>query len=138
MKKKNEKGQVAIEYLVMVVFLLMVVSLAAAYALFTYYETIRVNQGRNVVFKLGKAADQTYALGPDNSIFVEVLLPAGIQVGSTAQGKEITYKIQMYGGVSDFVYGTKGNITPTNLPINEGVHIFQIKVVDENITITEV
>ena len=138
MTKKNARGQVAIEYLVLIIFLLGIVSLAAGYALFIYYDTVRVNQARNVVFQVGKAADQVYSLGPGNSLVIEVMLPAGIETGSNTFGKEITYKVNMHGSPTDFIYETKGDLTPGDLPINEGVHHIEIKVVDANITINEI
>lgn len=136
--KQKEKAQVAVEYMVIVTFLLFMVGIAAAYAMFTYYENVKINDMRNVIYSLQKASNQVYSLGPGNSIFVEINLPSGTDAASIAVNKEIFYRMELYGGLSDFVLETKGNITEFALPIAAGPHTIEVKAVDANIVFTEV
>ena len=137
MNKSGKRGQVAIEYMILVMFLLFIITIAAAYAMFVYYENVKINNMRNVVLKLEKASDQVYALGPGNNIFVDINLPAGVTDESIAINKEITYRVELYGGVSDFVVETKGNISEFSLPYEPGVYTIKISAVDQNIVFTQ-
>lgn len=134
----NKKAQVAIEYIILVSFILFIISIATAYAVFTYYENVKISSVRNTVLSMETAANQVYALGPGNVIFRDIVLPAGVSDESLAINKEFFFRTQMFTGTSDFVGDVKGNITEFQLPYSEGVHTIEIKVVDENIVFTEV
>ncbi|MFH1239799.1 MAG: hypothetical protein V1672_01155 [Candidatus Diapherotrites archaeon] len=138
MVKSNKKAQVAIEYLILVSFILFIISIATAYAIFTYYENVKISSVRNTVQSMETAANQVYALGPGNVIFRDIVLPAGVSDESLAINREFYYRVQLFSGNSDFVGDVKGNITEVQLPYSEGVHTIEIKVVDENIVFTEV
>ena len=138
MNKSSRKAQVAIEYIILVAFLLFIISIATAYAMFTYYENVKISSVRNTVFTMEKAANQVYALGPGNVIFADIVLPAGVSNDSLAINKEFFYRVQLFSGNSDFVADVKGNITDFQLPYSAGVHTIKVEVVDENIVFTEV
>lgn len=138
MNNSNRNAQVAIEYMILVAFLLFIISIATAFSLFTYYENVKINSVRNTIFTMEKAANQVYALGPGNVIFVDIVLPAGVSDESLAINKEFFYRVQLFTGTSDFIADVKGNITEVQLPYSEGVHTIKVEVVDENIVFTEV
>ena len=134
----DKKAQVAMEYLVLVGFMLFIISIATAYALFTYYENVKISSVRTTVYDLQKASNQVYALGPGNSIFVEFSLPDGVSEDSLAINDFLFYRVQLFSGESDFIVDLKGNITEFDLPTYHGPHTIKVTVVDENIVFTEI
>ena len=67
MAKFSKRGQVATEYMLLIGFLLAIVGVASAYALFFYIESFKVSEARNTVTLLAETADQVYAWGPGNA-----------------------------------------------------------------------
>jgi len=136
LNKSWSRGQVTTEYIILVGALLIILAIVASYALTVYYETVRVNQARNVVVTLGNAADSVYSLGPGNSTVVKISMPFGV-TETRAQGKEIWITLETAGQQSDYVVATNGPVSGT-IPSSEGIHFVRVAVTDANVVLSEV
>lgn len=138
--KKNKKGQVGVEYLTITAFLLLVAIILFVFGFTTFNETSKRNKADNAVKSIASAANQVYALGPGNIVFVEIELPEGIKSGSTF-GKTIQFKLSSIAGTNDVFERTNTNLSLVNLPTLQGKHYFKIEMTntppDYNVLITE-
>ena len=138
MAKFTSKGQVATEYMLLIGFLLAIVGVASAYALFFYIESFKVSEARNTVTLLAETADQVYAWGPGNALTVNVTLPSGVQE-ICVKGNLVRLRLSTAGGDNYATGVTIPKLTPNcALPTAEGRYTFRVAVVDNNVTFTEV
>ncbi|MDO8538147.1 MAG: hypothetical protein Q7S21_04635 [archaeon] len=139
-RKKKQKGQVGIEYLTITAFLLLVAIILFVFGFVTFSETAKRNKADNAVKSLASAANQVYALGPGNIVFVETDFPEGIQSGSTF-GQTIQLKLSSVSGTNDVFERTNTKLSIVNLPTLQGKHYFKIEMTntppDYNVLITE-
>ena len=138
MAKFNDHGQVATEYLLLIGFLLAIVGVASAYALFFYNESFKVSEAKNTVTLMAETADQVYAWGPGNALTVSVTVPAGVQE-ICVHGHLVRLKLSMAGSDNYATGVTIPKLTPNcTLPTAEGRYVLRVAVVDNNVTFTEV
>lgn len=133
----GEKGQVSTEYLVITAFLLAVIGIIFSYALVTLSENAKLSRVDDAVDTLANAANQVSALGPGNTVYVNVDVPNDIYSAS-ASNYEIKYVVTVIGGHSDVWERTKNPITPTTLPTTAGLYVIKVEMADENVVFTQV
>lgn len=76
----GKKGQVSTEYLLITGFILVAVTIIFSYSYISNNENIKVSQANTALDRMVNAADLVYALGPENTQFVEIELPVGTKV----------------------------------------------------------
>jgi uncharacterized protein (UPF0333 family) len=110
---KLNKGQISIEYLIVVAFVTFVVLSVLGIAL--YYssqvqDTIKINQMERYARKIISTSESTFYSGEPSRSSITAYLPEGIN-SVTIQENNIVISIQSYGGNSLLAY-------PSNVPID--------------------
>lgn len=75
----GHRAQIALEYLILTGFILVVVSIIFAFSFISYSQNIRMAKATEAVAKISNAVDDVYTRGPGNSRFVEITLPDGLE-----------------------------------------------------------
>ncbi|MFH1225249.1 MAG: hypothetical protein V1676_05595 [Candidatus Diapherotrites archaeon] len=137
-KGNGRKGQVAIEYILMSAFLLLVVGVLFVHSYTQYDRTMKIEMTQHAVDSLGEAADQAYALGTGSVLFVDMDLPYGIE-GYTVTQKNITLKLNLI-GVQDTVFTrTVADLNMFSaIPTSPTRHRMRVSMGATNITLQEV
>ncbi|MBU0662629.1 MAG: hypothetical protein ABH854_05560 [Candidatus Diapherotrites archaeon] len=147
-KCKNSKGQMSLEYMVMSAFLLLIVGLLFTYAYINYDHAMKLDMANYAVDSIAEAADQAYALGTGTVLFVDIILPNGIE-GSSVFGKEfqggneVQYTLNIMGVQNTIFAKTIAELDSENsvLPYTGISHKMRISMgdcVDGKVTILEV
>ena len=76
-EKAFSRAQIATEYLIITIFLLIIITITFAYAFINYDQNIKTTQANNALDTLINKADYVYSLGPENSQFTWITLPIG-------------------------------------------------------------
>jgi len=138
--KTGHKGQVGIEYLTITAFLLVIAIILFVFGFVLFNETAKRSKADNAVKALASAANQVYALGPGNIVFVEVELPEGIVFGRTF-GKTIEFTLSSFSGNASVFERTNTNLSLVFLPTRQGKHFFRVEMTntppDFNVLIAE-
>jgi hypothetical protein len=122
------KAQVALEYLIIVSFALLVL---VPYVLYlndlsqSYSETNKLTVARNSVDKLGRNVDWVYSQGEGAKIETEILVPDGVE-SIEFLNNTIVWKVRTTAGVSDVFYTAVTNVTG-NIPTTPGYKIVLIQ-----------
>ena len=132
-----KKGQVAIEYLILTAFLLVVVIIIFGYSFVVLNENSKLEVAKSSVRALVTASDQVSVLGPGNAIIVKFELPDNAQ-SVDARGHGVNVRLNQLAGISDVVDYSVSNITPVSLPAGFGVYNVRVEAVDENVVFTVV
>ena len=74
-----KRAQIAMEYLIITIFLLAIITITFAYSFINYNQNIMITQANNAIDSLINKADYVYSLGPENSQFTWITLPIGTQ-----------------------------------------------------------
>lgn len=130
-------GQVSIEYLVMVAFLLVVVAVLSVYSFSYLGQTVSIQKAQNATDKIANAANSVAALGSGSTAIIQVEFPSGVQSASIT-GRQITLTIQTGAGLNSVSSYTDANISQTSLSTQAGFHNLSIASSDSNVVVTEV
>ncbi len=76
----GKRAQIATEYLIITIFILIVVVILFTYSYINYEQNVKINQVNNVLDSLVNKADYVYSLGPGNVQYVEIALPVGTTI----------------------------------------------------------
>ena len=74
----TKKGQVALEYLSVTIFILVAVTIIFAFAYVNYDQAIKIAKTNDALTTMVSAADEVYSLGRGNTRFIEVSFPSGM------------------------------------------------------------
>jgi hypothetical protein len=137
MQWANNVGQVSIEYLTIVAFMLVVVAVLSIYSFSYLGQTISIQKGQNATDKIANAADSVAALGSGSTAIIRVELPSGVQSASIT-GRQITLTIQTGAGLNAVSSYTDANLSQTSFSTQAGFHNLSIASSDSNVVVTEV
>lgn len=126
-----KRGQVALEYIILIGALFLALIPIFYYALQQSSQNIRMNEANDFVNTLAATADMVYALGPGSQDRVRVIIPSGVKSISVS-GNEILLKLSIFGGVSDIYATTKANLTG-ELPVRKGICYISVKTLENGI-----
>ena len=129
------RGQVGLEYLVLVSFLLVIIGFVFSYALTSYQMNSDVANMKAAVDSLASSANQVYALGPGNVMYAQVVLSENIQSYSLS-GKTVSYTSLVMGSSTEFFSGAKPSLEGS-LPISSGRHIIKVESLENSVKFSE-
>ena len=139
MKNRNAKnqGQVSLEYLIIVAFMLIAVAILSIYS-FTYLgDAISIRKAQNAVDKITNAADSVAALGSGNTSIIQVELPPGVQSAAII-GQQVTFTTLTGSGINAVSSYSGTSLTESSLSTEAGFHTLSIAALDSNVVVTEV
>jgi uncharacterized protein (UPF0333 family) len=140
MKKRGEKAQVSIEFLMVVGFALLM-TLPLVYIFFRQSETVNTSissaQVDKVTSEIRDAADEVYYLGSPSKKTLTLFFPEGItQVNLT--GNSMTFLVDSANGDYEVVKWTVGNISPvSNITTHSGIHHISLESGSDYVLITD-
>jgi len=115
-----KRGQVGVEYIMLVALLLVFLIPIVSYSLNESSYRIKVSQIENTISRVTKAANAVYALGPGSQDIVLVAVPQGVE-GVEIAKNSVSLNVSLFGGISQFGYTTVGPVAGT-LPIQPGTY----------------
>ena len=130
-------GQVAIEYLALFAFLLMVVGVLFAVSFMTVNDSVSFHKIRDSLLRISSAAENISALGEGSMTTVYIELPKDVQ-SFEAEGNYLRISALYGGGTSDFSESSNASFSYSVLPTGAGSHRLLLEVSDGNITISQV
>jgi uncharacterized protein (UPF0333 family) len=122
------KAQVAVEYLIIVSFALMIL---IPYVLYlndlsqSYSETNKLTIAKNSVEKLGRSINWVYSQGEGAKMEIEILVPDGVE-SIQFLNNTVIWKVRTSAGISDIHYTTVTNVTG-NIPQTPGYKVVLIQ-----------
>jgi hypothetical protein len=122
------KAQVAVEYLIIVSFALMIL---IPYVLYlndlsqSYSETNKLTIAKNSVEKLGRSINWVYSQGEGAKMEIEILVPDGVE-SIQFLNNTVIWKVRTSAGISDIHYTTVTNVTG-NIPPTPGYKVVLIQ-----------
>ena len=125
------RGQIALEYLSIVILLLLVVGVIFGYSTVLSQASIQFEKAKNSAKSLANAANTVYGLGSGAKLVVEIDAPAGIQkqiIGKKAVGWNVSFA----GSTGDVFYETDANIIGS-LPTTEGKHFVTVQMEESGV-----
>ncbi len=130
-----KRGQVAIEYLLLIGVIFLAVIPVFYYALQQSSQDVRMNEASDFVNTLAKTADVVYALGPGSRDYVNVVMPGGVENISIIRN-EILLKVKIFGGMADIFAYSKANLTGSLSTISGSRHV-SVKNINGTVRIEE-
>ncbi|MEM5836254.1 MAG: hypothetical protein QXR09_01385 [Candidatus Aenigmatarchaeota archaeon] len=131
------KAQVALEYLMIISFALMVL-LPYALHLQTVSQNLREDNNlaiaSNSLQKIGQAADWVFSQGEPAKITILVQIPANVEEISFA-GKMMKWKVRTSAGLSEIYYISSANLTGS-LPTTPGYYNLLIQAMGNGVKIS--
>ena len=103
------KGQISIEYLIIVGIVIFVSVPLFYYATRTSGENLRLNQADDTVKSITNAADLVYSSGLGSKDTVWVNIPSGV-TGVSVANKTITMNLTIFGRISEYLSFSKANL----------------------------
>lgn len=137
-KRNGMKGQVSMEYLLVIGFaLLMVIPIVIIFFMQseTIKDSVNLNQARTVAREIADNVKTVATLGSPAMTTIKVTMPDNIKAITIGQ-REIVITIETSGGTSDIFELLPANVTGT-IRAESGIHILRIEVTPTNISITE-
>lgn len=121
-----ERGQVSIEYVVIMGFLLLLIIPLTAYSFIEVKRSTQMNNAEDTVNTLANAADEVYALGPGSKKYVQITIPGGV-TQSSVSNREVQFKMTIFGGTSDVFAPTKAELEGA-IPTTSGPHRIYVEM----------
>lgn len=115
-----KRGQVSIEYLMIIGLLLLVTIPLFVYAFIEVKRNIQMNHADDAVHTIANAADTVYSLGPGSKKYVWITMPGGV-TQTLVNETEVSMKLYIFGGESDVFAKTKPTVIGS-IPSSEGPH----------------
>lgn len=131
------RAQVALEYLIIISFALMIL---VPYVLYLQNvskdlsEDNNLSIASNMVQKIGQAADWVHSQGNPARISILIQVPRNVEEISF-QGKKMVWKVRTSAGVSELEYISSANLTGS-LPIAPGYYDVLIQATEEGVNIS--
>ncbi|MBI5553701.1 MAG: hypothetical protein HY917_03065 [Candidatus Diapherotrites archaeon] len=132
---RTDKGQVATEYLVMLAFLLVAIVFVFSFALMSYRANSDVVSMKTSVNALAAAADQVYALGPGNTLFVEITVSDTVQSYALSD-RTVSYFAVLSGESVEFFASAKANLSG-ELPLAPGRRLVKVASTASGVVFSE-
>jgi len=131
----KKRGQVAVEYLGTMAFLLVVITILSAFAYTTYFDTIKHRMLDDSLNSLSETVNQAYSLGKGTVLFVRINLPDGV-TDSNASGRHVGFTFVASAGSSEYWNAVDANVFGA-LPTSAGPHIIKVEYADQNVVLSE-
>lgn len=125
------KAQAAMEYVMIIGFLLLIMVPIIGYTLQGQSTIIYINQADDAVNTIANAVDGVYSLGPGTKDYVWVTLPVNV-ISSSLTNKEVLLVIEIKGKNSDIVTKTKAAMAGT-IPAEAGTYKIGIEALDSGV-----
>ncbi|MBN3037769.1 MAG: hypothetical protein JW834_04970 [Candidatus Diapherotrites archaeon] len=120
------RGQVSIEYLILITLLMAILTPITYYALSTSKESIQISETESSLQSLAKAADRVYALGPGSKDYAYVIVPDSVE--STTVGTDVLrIRTSVGTGTRDILATTQAPLIGS-LPDTPGTHIVPVEM----------
>ena len=135
----SRKGQVSVELLVIVGFIVLVM-VPVLFSIYMrgndYKERISVSQVNIAAGRLAQAVDSVGYLGGNAKLVLEVQMPQGVEV--KAGSREIVFRFDDNGLRNDIVKGTKFPITTFGLEKLQktGTYFVEVRAQEGNVEVT--
>jgi uncharacterized protein (UPF0333 family) len=129
----NKRGQVAVEYMVLIGVLLLIVAFIAGYAILVYNETISTTQFQSSIKNLSDSVNNVYYLGNGNSMKVEFTIPSNV-VSITFQNNTIVTQSNSFNRLVEDLIILDTNVIG-DIPIVVGTHDLLIKNINGDVNV---
>ena len=130
----GKKGQVAVEYMMLIGVLLILVAFLSGYAFFVYNESITSNQFMSSVKNLADTINNVYYLGNGNSMAFDFVIPSNV-ISIEFQNIRILTHVDSFGGdIEDSVF-VDTNVTGS-IPIIIGTHKVLVKNINGDVNVS--
>ena len=130
----GKKGQVAVEYMMLIGVLLILVAFLSGYAFFVYNESIASNQFQSSVKNLADTINNVYYLGNGNSMAFDFVIPSNV-ISIEFQNIRILTHVDSFGGdIEDSVF-VDTNVTGS-IPIIIGTHKVLVKNINGDVNVS--
>lgn len=127
----ERRGQVSLEYVILIGILLVILIPIFYYSLTTSSEKVKLSQAENTVLTLSKAVEEVYSLSPGTKKYVWLSIPGGVQEARIT-GSEITLVVGVAGKSSDYTAFTKA-IVVGNIPTEKGVYRIPVELLESGV-----
>lgn len=132
---KLERGQAALEYLMIASIALAVTIPVFYYSFFYSSDSISFSQTQDAVNAIAKGADFVYSLGVGSKTRVLVTIPNNVIIYNVSNNA-ITYTVRSPSGSRSTVTAfTKANVTGT-LPTNAGNYYISLNMTNQGVVIS--
>jgi hypothetical protein len=131
------KSQVAMEYLIIISFALLVLIPSTIYLVNISHEFNDDNSltvASNSMKKIGQTSDWIYSQGTPAKLKMMVLIPKNVQ-DIKFSGKTMTWKIKTSAGISEIYYNSLANLTG-NITTNLGYYNILIQATTNGVDIS--
>lgn len=115
-----KKAQASTEYIFLIAIILVVFIPVMYYSVNKVNNEIKLSKVNELVINLREGIKNSYAMGPNNLEVVLVNIPTGVS-SVAILNKEVTFKLDIYGGTSDVVVESPAYLVG-NLSIIPGTH----------------
>ena len=132
----NKKGQVAMEYILIVGFafftsiLLFILFYEESNSMSSQITSKQIDQ---IASKIANNVDKVYYLGEHSKTTLKVTIPSNI-VNTSVSNKEIIFRVRASGGISENVKTTVANVTG-QIPSNQGLYYITIESQGDHVLI---
>lgn len=137
----EKRGQISLEYLMVVGFVVFVVILLLGLAIFytaTAQDSIALNQLTNFANKILNSAETVYFAGEPSRLTITTYLPEGVNEFSI-QENSLVFNISTSSGITLTVFPSSVPLdTSSTFNLVEGVKRLQIVATSSNVLVTQV
>ena len=129
-------GQLAVEYLVLTGFLLIVVGTLSVVSLVSFNENTTLVKADSCVTKITNQANWVASLGDGSKVFFEIDVPYGVK-SFYLEGKSANLVLSTSFGDTGIYDYARINFTPKSLITNQGIKSLSATFLDGNVVINE-
>ncbi|MEK6863878.1 MAG: hypothetical protein AABX27_01180 [Nanoarchaeota archaeon] len=105
----GKRGQVGLEYVLIVGAILIITIPLFFYALYETNTKVRISQADDAINTIANAADEVYSMGPGSKKYVWISMPQGV-TSTTVNGTELSLRMSLFGASSDVATITKATL----------------------------
>ncbi|MFH1065379.1 MAG: hypothetical protein V1734_02630 [Nanoarchaeota archaeon] len=116
----RKRGQVGIEYVLIVGAILVITIPLFFYALYETNLKVRISQADDTINTIANAADEVYSMGPGSKRYVWISIPNGV-ISTTVNGTELSLTMSLFGASSDVATLTKASLVGS-FPFAKGTY----------------
>ena len=132
----GSRGQLAIEYLVITGFLLIVVGVLSGFSLISFNENTNIVKAESCVTRITNQANWVASLGNGSKVFFEIDVPYGVQ-SFFLTGKSANLVLSTSFGDTQIYDYARINISPLILITTQGKKNLSVTFLDGNVVVNE-
>ncbi len=132
-----KRGQISVEYLIMVgfvIFLVMGILAAGLISTSQLKNRIIINQVNNAMNKIIQSAESVFYAGEPSRVKISIYLPSGVK-SLSIQNKTIIVQIQTDSGVNIVSYSSAVTLEGS-IPVSEGIKKIKLQATPTKVLIT--